>query len=129
MAFGRYGKGSRAERELIGLFSQKGFSVIRAAGSGVGNPCPDFLAFRHGMQYGFECKAWDRGSLRIGKEQVDGLRRWEENTGITTMIAWRVPRKGWRFVSLDELEEKEKSYTVTLKRAMAINRTVDDLFR
>jgi len=127
MAFWRYGKGSRAERELIDIFSQHGFSVIRAAGSGVGNPCPDLLAFKHGLQYGFECKAWDRGSLRIEKEQADGLRKWEENTGITIMIAWKVPREGWKFVSIGELEEKEKGYTVTLKKATAINRKVEEL--
>lgn len=129
MAFWRYGKGSRAERELIDILSKNGFSVIRAAGSGVGNPCPDLLAFRRGLQYGFECKAWDRGSLRLEREQADGLKKWDENTGITMLVAWKIPREGWRFIALSELEEKEKGYTVTRKRAMAINRTIEALLK
>ncbi|MFH1470471.1 MAG: Holliday junction resolvase Hjc [Candidatus Micrarchaeota archaeon] len=127
MAFGTYAKGARTERELIGMFSGNGFSVIRAAGSGVSSLSPDLLVFRKGIQYAFECKAWDSESLCIEKEKFGGLVRWEENTGITTMIAWRVSRVGWRFMHLAELEGREKNYTVTLKRALAINRKFEDL--
>jgi Holliday junction resolvase len=127
MAFGTYAKGARTERELINMFSERGFSVIRAAGSGVNSLSPDLLVFRKGVQYAFECKAWDSGSLGIERDKFNGLLEWEKNTGITTMIGWRISRLGWRFLHLAELEEKEKNYTVTLKRAVAINRTFEDL--
>ncbi|MFH0817679.1 MAG: Holliday junction resolvase Hjc [Candidatus Micrarchaeota archaeon] len=127
MAFGAYAKGARTERELIGMFLQKGFSVIRAAGSGVNSLSPDLLVFRKGVQYAFECKAWDSKSLGIEKEKFLVLMEWERNTGITTMIGWRISRLGWRFMHLPELEQKEKNYTVTLKRALAINRVFEDL--
>ena len=124
MVFGTYAKGSRAERELMEEFKQRGYSVIRSAGSGVGTPSPDILLFKKGKQYGFECKAWDRGSLTLEKPKVLELRTWQENTGMTTMIAWRVSREGWYFMHLGELEEQEKSYTVTLRRAREIGRTL-----
>jgi Holliday junction resolvase len=127
MAFGTYAKGARTERELISMFSERGFSVIRAAGSGVNSLSPDLLVFRKGTQYAFECKAWESGSLGIEKGKFEGLLGWERNTGITTMIGWRVNREGWRFLHLAELEKKEKHYTVTLKRALAINRRFEDL--
>ncbi len=127
MALKTYAKGARTERELISLFSEKGFSVIRAAGSGVNSLSPDLLVFRKGLQYAFECKAWDSGSLGIAKEKFRGLEEWQRNTGITTMIAWRINRVGWRFMHLAELNEQDKNHTVTLKNALAINRTFEEL--
>lgn len=127
MVFGTYRKGSRYERELIDIFQQKGYSVIRAAGSGVGTPSPDILLFKRTKQYGLECKAWDKGSLSLEKPKITELRRWEENTGMTTMIAWRISREGWYFIYLDELKERGKSYTVTKVRAQVLNRRIESL--
>jgi len=128
MSLLRYAKGARGERELINIFHGKGFSVIRAAGSGVNALSPDMLVFRKGIQYAFECKAWDSGSLGIEREKFKALKEWEENTGITTFIAWRINRVGWRFIYLSELEENPKSYTVTMNKALAIDRSLDKLF-
>ncbi len=127
MTFGTYQKGSRCERELIDIFQQKGYSVIRSAGSGVGTPSPDILLFKRGKQFGFECKAWDKGSLSLEKPKIAEMRTWEENTGMTTMIAWRLSREGWYFIYLDELGEQAKSFTVTAKRAREINRRIENL--
>ncbi|MEW6328609.1 MAG: Holliday junction resolvase Hjc [Candidatus Micrarchaeota archaeon] len=129
MAFGRYAKGARGERELINTFSGRGFSVIRAAGSGVSSLSPDLLVFKKGVQYAFECKAWDTGSIGIEKEKFLALKKWEENTGITTFIAWRLSRIGWKFMYLSELEEQEKNFTVTKKRALEIDRKLEDIIR
>jgi hypothetical protein len=55
----RYGKGSRAERELLNKFKQHGFIVVRAAGSGFEGP--DIIAIKGGKEYAIECKAqWER---------------------------------------------------------------------
>jgi Holliday junction resolvase len=123
----RYAKGARSERELITIFSERGFSVIRAAGSGVSSLSPDILVFRKGFQYAFECKAWESSSLSIEKEKFKALKEWERNTGITTFIAWRISRVGWRFVYLDELEENPKSYSITMSKTLAIDRGLEKL--
>ncbi|VVB66560.1 Holliday junction resolvase Hjc [Candidatus Gugararchaeum adminiculabundum] len=127
MAAPKYAKGARNERELMELFSQKGYALIRAAGSGVGYACPDFLAFKHGRQYGFECKAWDSSSIAIRKDKFAELKRWEELTGITTMIAWKLSRKGWRFFYLSELNEADKNFTMTETKAEIIDRKIYEL--
>ena len=127
MGISKYAKGARSERELIDMFSQKGYAVIRAAGSGVGYACPDFLAFKHGKQFGFECKAWDSSSIAIRKDKFEELQKWEEITGITTMIAWRLSRQGWRFFYLSEMNEAGKNFTMTQKKAEIIDRKIDEL--
>jgi len=127
MAFGTYRKGARAERELISFFSGKGFEVIRAAGSGVNSLSPDLLAFRQGKQYAIECKAWDSASLSFEKEKVAGMKRWEEVTGITYLVGWRVSREGWFLFPVHLLEEQEKTFTITLARAKLAGRKPEEL--
>lgn len=125
----RYGKGARNERELIHFFNQKGYEVVRAAGSGVNSLSPDILVFKRGQQYAFECKAWNNGRVAIEYDKFKVLRKWEENSGITTMIAWKIPRKGWYFMYLDEMEEKERSFSVTRSKAEKIGRKLDQMIR
>jgi Holliday junction resolvase len=125
MAFGTYAKGARTERELIAIFSEAGYSVIRAAGSGVNSLSPDLLAFKRTKQYAFECKAWESGSLSIEKSRFEGLRTWEDNTGITTFIGWRINRVGWRFIYLREFEEKENNFTITRTKSLEIDRKIE----
>ena len=127
MAFGTYVKGARAERELIHYFSEHGFEVIRAAGSGVNSLSPDLLAFKAGRQYAIECKAWDSGSLSFDKPRYAGMKRWEEVTGITYLIGWRVSRDGWYFFPIHLLEEQGKNYTITLKKVRMIGKKLEEL--
>jgi Holliday junction resolvase len=129
VAFGTYNKGARAERELIHYLSENGFAVMRAAGSGVNSLSPDLLAFRRGLQYAIESKAWDSGSLSFEKERVAQMKGWEETTGITYLIGWRVSREGWFFFPIHLLEEKEKTFTMTLTKAKLAARTKEDLLK
>lgn len=127
MAFGTYKKGARAERELIAYFSEHGFEVIRAAGSGVNSLSPDLLAFRKGRQYAVECKAWDAGSLSFPKEKVAQMKKWEEVTGITYFVGWRVKREGWLIFPVHMLEEQKKTFTITLSKAKLAGRKPEEL--
>ncbi|MBS3067850.1 hypothetical protein J4450_04050 [Candidatus Micrarchaeota archaeon] len=121
-----YQKGSRAERELIEYFSNKGYSVIRAAGSGVSSLSPDILVFKRGLQFAIESKAHEKTSLQIPKDQFEGLRKWEENTGINSLIAWRRNRKGWRFVPLTLFEENTSSYSFSWEKAEMIGKKLEE---
>ncbi|MDD5022754.1 MAG: Holliday junction resolvase Hjc [Candidatus ainarchaeum sp.] len=122
-----YRKGSRAERELINFFYSKGFSVIRAAGSGVSSLSPDILVFRKGKNYAIESKAWETEYLHIKKDQFLGLRGWEENTGITCYIAWRRSREPWYFIPLSVFEENKASFAFPWEKAKLIGRKLEDL--
>lgn len=129
MVFGSKRKGSRAENELMKALMQSGFSAIRAAGSGVGSPCPDILAFRSIDQFGFECKAVDKPVLQLRKEQVENLKIWQENTNITAYVAWRIRGGEWLFVRTDYLKENCKSYSISLEHAKAYGKGIGELIK
>ncbi|MFH2106912.1 MAG: Holliday junction resolvase Hjc [Candidatus Micrarchaeota archaeon] len=121
-----YKKGARAERELIGHFDQRGFSVIRAAGSGGNSLSPDILIFKHGMQYAIESKAHEKEHLHLDKDQFLTMRKWEENTGITSLIGWKRNRKPWSFLRLSLFEENEKSFAISWKTAESMGMRLDE---
>ncbi len=127
MAIQRYSKGARGERELLNTFYENGFSVVRAAGSGVNGIAPDIVAVKEGKGYVFECKAWERGSLSIDHEKWESLRLWRDNAMMDTYMAWRMNGQGWYFIKLDEMTKTEKSYTITKKTAIKIDRRLEHL--
>jgi len=122
-----YKKGARAEHELIDHFDSLGYSVIRAAGSGVSSLSPDILVFKRGVQYAIEAKAWEKENLNIDRDQFVGLKRWEENTGITAYIGWRRNREPWYFLSLSVFDENEKTFGISWKKALLIGKKLEEL--
>lgn len=122
IALRRYVKGARSERELLNKFYELGYSVVRAAGSGVNALGPDILALKGEVCFAIECKAWDRGSLSIEPEQFSKLVEWEKNTTSKTFVAWKIKHKGWYFIRLDEFTKAERNYNVTMKKVFQINR-------
>lgn len=122
-----YRKGAGAERELIRMFSDRGFMVVRAAGSGVNSLSPDLLAFKTTAQYAIESKAWENERLAIKRDQFENLKKWNEITGITTFIAWRRKRERWVFVPLSVFKEAKESYTIGWEEARMIGRDISEL--
>jgi len=129
MVIQRYSKGARGERELLNALYEKGYSVVRAAGSGVNAVSPDIVAVKAGKGFVFECKAWDRGSLSIDHEKFESLRQWRDNALMDTYMAWRMNGQGWYFIKLEEMTRTAKNYTVTRKTALGIGRRLDDLIK
>jgi Holliday junction resolvase len=123
-----YGKGARSERELLNIFYEKGYSVIRSAGSGVNSIAPDIVVIKNGTCISFECKAWKKSRISIDLEGYDKLSTWEKNTCFPTYVAWRMNAKGWFFIKLDELKKGERDYSITMKRAKEINRLIDKIY-
>ena len=120
-------KGARAERELLHIFYDNGWSVIRSSGSGVNALSPDVIFLKDREALCIECKAWEKGSLSLDPEQFEKLIEWERNTSFPTYVAWRMNGKGWFFIRLDEFRRAEKNFTVTMKRTMEINRRTDSV--
>ncbi|MGB9635352.1 MAG: Holliday junction resolvase Hjc [Candidatus Micrarchaeia archaeon] len=119
-----YVKGARSERELANMLVERGFLVVRAAGSGVYKTAPDLLAFKGHEQYAFECKAWKGDRLSLRKEQYGLLREWEEKSGLSVYIAWKVPYDGWLFVRPSELNEH---MSIRIDHARRIGRRIEGL--
>ncbi len=123
----RYIKGARSERELLNRFYDRGWSVLRSAGSGVNSLGPDIVAVKDRYMLAFECKAWEKNRLSIDPDAYKKLHEWQENTRFPTYIAWRMNGKGWFFVTLDELKHGNKDHSITKKKTLEINRLFEDI--
>ena len=114
----RYTKGANAERELVHLLFDKGFSVIRTAGSGKTSlPAPDIIALRPGRFLAFECKAWNSNNLSIPIASMEEFLGWCSRAGVQAIIAWKYPRQGWFFMKPEVLHKTGKFYAVSHKEA------------
>lgn len=108
----RYTKGARSERELIEILTKYGYLAVRTAGSGVNGECPDIIALRDGRQLVIECKAWNRNRIAIEHGKYLALKNWE-GQGAKTLIAWKLPYKGWKFIELKDLKQNKSSWSIT----------------
>ena len=105
--------GVRVERELAHALEEKGFFVVRSAGSGHMSS-PDILAFKLGKQLAFEVKSYNGEELRFSKEQLERLEAWEKHTGIEIYVAWKMPREGFFFLPTSYL--RKAGQTVVIKK-------------
>jgi Holliday junction resolvase len=55
------------------------------------------------------------------------MKKWEEGTGITYYIGWRVNREGWFLFPIHLLEEQGKTFTITLSKAKLAGRKPEEL--
>lgn len=106
-----YRKGAFWERELMEKLRGQGFEVVRAAGSGVAGDCPDVVALKTTRKFALECKAW-KNDVYLEKQKFKLLLEWEQKTGLPVYLAWKSPRKEWKFFPLASLRETEKSFAV-----------------
>ncbi len=115
----RYAKGANAERELIHELFNRGFSVVRVAGSGkTALPAPDIIALSQQKKLAFECKAWSSSSVAIPLEQMRELVQWCERAGVEPFVAWKFPREGWFFLKPGHFTKTEKAYNCTKRNAL-----------
>ena len=114
-----YKKGANAERELIHMLYKRGMAVLRVAGSGKTSlPSPDVVALKPGLQLAIECKAWNKKHLSISNAQMQELYKWSKMAGSELYIAWKIPRKGWRFLKPAQFNKGKKGYNISLKHAL-----------
>ncbi len=118
-----YKKGARAERELADLLWARGYAVIRSAGSG-NSYSPDIVAIKDGTVLAFECKAWNRDRVTISRVQMEKMLEWRKRSGAELYIAWKYPYRGWFFIPVYLLTERENSYVITLKEAEALTHSL-----
>ncbi len=114
-----HSKGANAERELMHLFFDRGFSVVRIAGSGTSPlPAPDIIAIKNKRIVSVECKARKAKNLAISVGQIGELRDWAKKAGSEPWVAWKIPRKGWFFLKPEQLKNTGKFFTINQKHAM-----------
>lgn len=115
-------KGSRAERELLDIFTENGWSAARVAGSGVNeNTFCDVIAGKKGkMAYAIEAKSSKHPRIYITKQQISDFIQFSEIMGFVPVVAVRFNREGWLFINPldpDQLEDSGANLVVNLKNA------------
>ncbi len=98
-------KGDIAEKELYDIFTNEGFSVIRAPLSGRTLPFPDLVVVKRGVFYGFEIKFSKKKKVRYSELQFDNLIDWlmmlrKEGIPARGFIAAKINGE-WEFVEID----------------------------
>ena len=113
-----YNKGANAERELIHTLSDKGFAVLRVAGSGVSPlPSPDVVALKNGRILAIECKAWKGNYLAISCITMGDEVNWAKTAGAEFFVGWKIPREGWLFVKFEHFHNAGKNFMISLEEA------------
>lgn len=112
-------KGSKAERELVKIFTEQGWRAVRVAGSGVGEDSPcDLLAAKTGRKgFSVECKSSKKTTIYISKSQIEDFVTFSYILGLKPVIAARFNREGWLFVSPETLKDTGKFWALSLKTA------------
>ncbi len=109
-------KGSKAERELYGMFIDNSFRAVRVAGSGMmENTACDLIAGKKGQKYCIEVKSSKKPCKYITKEQIEDFVIFSEIFGLKPVVAVRFNHIGWFFLSPKDLEDSGKNWCVNLK--------------
>src|SRR3989344_1280305 len=112
-------KGSKAERELVKLFTENSWRAVRVAGSGVNDDSPcDLIAGKANKKaYTIEAKSSKKSSIYIKKSQINDFITFSHILGLNPVIALRFNREGWLFISPEKLKDTGKYFAISLKTA------------
>ncbi len=123
-----YNKGANAERELIHTLHERGFAVLRVAGSGVSPlPSPDVVALKSGRIIAIECKAWKGNYLAIPLETFNDEVNWAKVAGAEFFVGWKVPHEGWFFIKSENFRNAGKNFMVSLEEARKIGSSLETI--
>jgi Holliday junction resolvase len=114
----RKSKGINAERELIHLFWNNGWTACRVAGSGsIKYPCPDVIAGNNVRKLAIECKVTkDIRQYLTGKE-VSELSEFSRLFGAEPWIGVKFNNVDWYFLTLEDLKNTEEGHSISLENA------------
>jgi len=123
-------KGSKAERELVRLFTEHGWRAVRVAGSGVHDDSPcDLIAGKLGEKgCVVEAKSSKQKRIYITKNQIEDFYIFSKMIGLNPVIAVRFNREGWLFIEPEFLEDSGGNWVISLKRAKEKGRRFGQFF-
>ncbi|MBN2111730.1 Holliday junction resolvase [Candidatus Woesearchaeota archaeon] len=123
-------KGTKAERELLKMLWHNGWATIRSAGSGsMKFPSPDLLAGKGERKLAIECKATADTSKYFEKEDIFELKEFGRMFGAEPWVALRFDREAWLFINPMDLDETEKSFSITKEKARMKGLSVEEVIR
>ncbi|NCN98765.1 Holliday junction resolvase [Candidatus Pacearchaeota archaeon CG10_big_fil_rev_8_21_14_0_10_35_219] len=127
-------KGSRVERELLKLFSDRGWMAARVAGSGVNeNTFCDLIAGKKGVEenkgYTIEIKSSKKNRIYITKKQIEDFIVFSDIMGLKAVIAVRFNYEGWLFLEPRDLEDSGSNWVVSLDNAKKKGKRFSQFFQ
>ena len=122
------GKGTRYERELIHMFYNSDFGVVRSAGSGsTPLPSPDIIVSNSSSIFAIECKAINAKRKYFSTREIDELKLFSEKFGAIPLIAIRFDRRGWFFVHLNDMGFSRTNHFISLELAQKKGLKFDEI--
>ena len=127
---GNKAKGSKAERELVKLFTEHGWRAVRVAGSGIGedSPCDIIAAKVKRKGFTIEAKSSKKSIIYISREQIEDFILFSSLIGLKPVIAVRFNREGWLFLDPKYLRNTGKYWAVSLKTAKSKGKRFSQFF-
>ena len=112
-------KGSKAERELVQIFTDKGWRALRVAGSGVNDNSPcDIIAAKIGRKgFTVEAKSSKQNRIYIKKQQIEDFILYSSLIGLQPILAIRFNYEGWLFLDPKHLEDSGSAWVVSKDNA------------
>lgn len=109
-------KGTTGERELIHKFWDAKWAAFRCAGSGaIKYPVPDLIAGNNLRKIAIEAKVAGGDRQYFAKKEVDDLKFFAERFGCEAWLAIKFDRRGWFFISPDDLEVTKTQYGISFE--------------
>ncbi len=127
----RKSKGMNVERELIHMFwATKYWVAARCAGSGsMRYPSPDIIASDGKRVLAIECKSSKKNYIYLTKSEINDLTKFAKLFRAIPIIGVRFNREGWSFVKIKDLDETEKNFVVSLKKAKEKGLSFNELIK
>lgn len=99
----KYRKGYMGEWLLTHELSKRGYMVVRTPRSGsIGLPSPDIIAAKGDRLIVIECKSRE-DAFKVPDGQLKQLQEWHLKTKAEAFIAWKISRRGWFFLRLEDV--------------------------
>jgi Holliday junction resolvase len=113
-------KGSKAERELLEIFTLAGWRAARVAGSGKNdNTFCDLIAGKVKRKgYAIEAKSSKKDRIYITKKQIEEFVLFTSVMGLKPAIAARFNREGWYFLKPNDLIDSGGNWVVSKQQAV-----------
>jgi len=123
-------KGANAERELLHMLSEKGFAVVRVAGSGmISETSADLIAGNSSRQFVIECKCSKDKKRYLEKRQIADLKEFAKKFGFPPIVAVKFNRQGWWFINPDDLEDTGKCLAISLEDIRTKGKSFDEIIK
>ena len=111
-------KGANVERELLHMFWAKKWAALRSAGSGsMKYPGPDLLVGNKTRRMSIECKSTKSNKVYLDNHDIEQLKEFSKVFDARPWFAVKFARKGWYFLTIDDLEKTPTGYVIDVKTA------------